>query len=35
MGYQDIDQVLYTDSKVMNFGNYLPGGKLLGSNLMI
>ena len=35
LGYQDINDVLYTDTKVMNFGTFMPGGKLLGSNLMI
>jgi len=35
LSYQDIDNVLYTDTKVMNFGSYLPGGKLLGSNLTV
>jgi len=35
LSYQDIDSVLYTDTKVMNFGSYLPGGKLLGSNLTV
>lgn len=35
LGYQDISKVLYIDTKVMNFGTFMPGGKLLGSNLMI
>lgn len=35
LGYQNIDNVLYVDTKVMNFGTFMPGGKLLGSNLMI
>lgn len=35
LGYQDIRNVLFTDTRVMNFGTFLPGGKLLGSNLMI
>lgn len=35
LGYQNINNVLYIDTKVMNFGTFMPGGKLLGSNLMI
>lgn len=35
LGYQDISKVLFIDTKVMNFGTFMPGGKLLGSNLMI
>lgn len=35
LAYQEISNVLYTDTKVMNFGTFMPGGKLLGSNLMI
>lgn len=35
LGYQDINKVLYIDTKVMNFGTFMPGGKLLGSNLTI
>lgn len=35
LGYQEISKVLYIDTKVMNFGTFMPGGKLLGSNLMI
>ena len=27
--------MLYTDTRIMNFGTFMPGGKLLGSNLMI
>lgn len=32
--YKDVGQVLYVDSKIMNFNTYYPG-KLLGSNLMV
>lgn len=33
--YQDINSILYADQRVLNFGSYLPGGKLLGSSLHI
>ena len=33
--YQDIDQILFADCRVLNFGQFLPGGKLLGANLMV
>lgn len=35
LGYQDINSVLNADTRIMNFGTFMPGGKLLGSNLMI
>jgi len=35
LGYQEISKVLFIDTRVMNFGTFMPGGKLLGSNLMI